>query len=523
VNTILLRGGTIHDGTGREPYVADVLVEGDEIAAVGRPEAPEAEMIDAFGLVVAPGFIDVHSHSDFTLLVDPRACSAIAQGVTLEIVGNCGHGCAPFLNRKLGPLSVYGPIQCHPAPPVTMGDYLTALSELPPAVNVMMLAPNGQLRLGTVGLQERPAATDEAKAMARELEAALDEGAMGYSTGLEYAQERGATEAEVAELARISARRGGFYATHTRDRDAGALGAVEEAIRTARAAGSRLQISHITPRSGPGMIARCIEAALDARSRGEPVWFDMHTRTFGFTHLKNIVPPHALEGSPDEIRGRLADLTNRTAWRNHRNLISGVGDWSKVVLVRSAHRREFEGKSFLEIGLATGRDPYDAALDILAADADQLLTAMVILLTYDEDQLRQTYVAEDCMIGSDATALAPDGPLAGETFYGAYTWAAWFWRRMVRETATFSPAEAVRRMTSLPASVFGLSRRGRIAPGYHADIIAFESASFREAGTLLQPNRLAEGMRHVLVNGVPSLRDGTFTGRRGGRVIRKAG
>jgi N-acyl-D-aspartate/D-glutamate deacylase len=517
---MLIRGGEVHDGSGRAPVIADVLIEGDRIAAIGAPEIPaDTPCIDAAGLVVAPGFIDVHSHSDYTLLVDPRAASSIHQGVTLEIVGNCGHGCAPITNAALAPLAIYGPATEHGLPPGSMAGYFERLATVRPAINVLTLAANGQLRLGAVGLASRPAARGERDAMGRALHEALEQGAAGLSTGLEYAHEIGASEDEVVELAAIAARAGGVYATHARNRDEAALSAIEEAIRTAERAGARLQISHLTPRSGMDTIERCIEAALAARRRGNPVHFDMHTRVFGFTHLKNIAPAAMLEGDAAEIRARLRDPATRRQLRAHLNIITRVG-FDRVVLVRSAARPEFAGLSFVEIGQRLGADPHDAAIDILAADAADLLHPMVILKTYTEEQLRTTYLAETCLIGSDATALAPDGPLAGEVFYGAYTWAAWFWRRMVRETGSFTRAAAIHRLAGMPADVFALPERGRIATGLKADVVVFDPDRFGELGTVEQPNRLATGMRHVFVNGVHTLAEGAQTGARGGEVLR---
>jgi N-acyl-D-aspartate/D-glutamate deacylase len=518
---VVLAGGEVHDGTGRAPVHTDIMIDGGSIASVGAGELPaEATVIDVSGLVVSPGFIDVHSHSDYTLFVDPRAVSSIAQGVTLEIVGNCGHGCAPLLNRALGPLAVYGPIGACGHPPDRMGSYLDRMEMERPAVNIMSLTPNGQLRLKAVGLEARAASPAEAQIMADDLVEAMAEGAAGFSTGLEYTQEFGATEEEVAALARVAGRAGGLYATHTRDRDEGAVEAVEEAIRTAERAGIQLQISHITPRSGPEAIRRCLDTALEARARGNPVHFDMHTRLFGFTHLKNIVPATALGGSLPEISARLRDPSRLESYRAHRNLIARCG-WEKVVVARSVTRPEWVGMSFAEIGAVTARDPLVAALDLLADEASDPTRAMVILRTYTEEQLRMTYEADDCMIGSDATALANDGPLADEIFYGAYTWASWFWRRMVRETRTFSRAEAIRRMTGLPATVFGLAGRGRIAPDFRADIAVFDPEGFSDRGTVAEPNLTAVGMRHVFVNGVHTLKDGIPTGERGGEVIRR--
>jgi N-acyl-D-amino-acid deacylase len=515
---ILVRGGLLIDGTGAAPFHGDVFIRGDRIEAIGNCDAPDAEVVDAQGLAVAPGFIDVHSHSDYTLLVDPRAVSSIKQGVTLEIVGNCGHGCAPLAHTKLAHLAVYGPVQEHGWPPATVAGYLEKLRAVRPAVNVLTLVPNGQLRLGAVGLEPREARSDERDMMRRSLTQALDEGAAGFSTGLEYAQEMGASEDEVTDLARLAGKRGGIYATHTRNRDDGALEAVREAIRTAEKAEVDLQISHISPRSGPAAIAACLDEALTARARGNPVNFDMHTRTFGFTHLKNIVPASVLDGNGQQVAERLRRQSLREKLRRHDNLITRC-PWEKVVLARSSASPELAGLTFSEIGSRLGLDPHDAALDLLAAETGQLLYPMVILRTYDEEQLFQTYLADDCMIGSDATALAPDGPLAVETFYGAYTWASWFWRRVVREKQLLRPEEAVRRLTSLPARVFSLKDRGRLAAGYKADVVIFKMEAFRELGTVEQPNLVAEGVRHLFVNGVHTIADGQISGLRGGVVL----
>ena len=204
---IALIGGTVIDGTGAAPRAANVLIDGDAIRAIGPFEPDEDDDVcDATGLVVAPGFIDIHSHSDFTLLTDPRAVSAIAQGVTTEIVGNCGYGCAPVIDARLASIAIYGALQGRALHPTTMSDYFARLETAKPAVNVMALVPNGQLRLGHVGLRAGPALPDELASMTWSLEAALDAGAAGYSTGLEYAQEAGASQAEVATLCRATAR-----------------------------------------------------------------------------------------------------------------------------------------------------------------------------------------------------------------------------------------------------------------------------------------------------------------------------
>jgi N-acyl-D-aspartate/D-glutamate deacylase len=523
-DTVVLRGGTVVDGTGRTaPEIADVLIQEGRVAALGRLDRVEAaEDLDVSGLVVAPGFIDIHSHSDFTLLVDPRAVSQIHQGVTTEVVGNCGYGCCPIGDPVLAREAIYG---YTPLRPITWTDakgYFDALRSAAPAVNVLTLVPNGQLRLAVLGVADRPARPDELGRMAELLRTALEQGAAGYSTGLEYATEMGASEAEVTTLCRIAAGHGGLYATHTRNRDEGALEAIDEALRTAARAGARLQISHITPRRGRAVAERAVEMVDKARATGLDVAFDMHTRLFGTTYLKTLLPLPALAGGSEAIARRLRDPVERGRIRNHRSIISAVGDWSKVVLMDSPSFPELNGEDFAGLSRRQGKPPIDCALGILLADCEEIHRPMVMLRTYREDELLLTYQHPLCSIGSDATALAPDGPLASTVFHGAYSWASWFFRRVVRETRSLSMVEAIHRLTGLPADRMRLADRGRLLVGVKADIAVLDPAHFGETATVAEPNRVAEGMVHVLVNGVFALRDGATTGHRAGMVLQTA-
>jgi len=359
--------------------------------------------------------------------------------------------------------------------------------------------------------------------MKRMLANGLEDGAFGFSTGLEYAQEHGAPEEEVAELCKVTAAAGGIYATHTRHRARGAASAVEEAVRTAQAAGIRLQISHIVPRGDESDTLACIEIVDQARRQGTDVSFDMHTRLFGFTHLKNLLPGWAIAGAPSDIAARLRDPTQREQMAAHPNLISGVGDWNRVLLVRSGVFPELDGLPIAEIARRWGKVPLDAAFDILLGEVDDILRPMVILKTYTEAMLRLAYAYPLCMVGSDATTLAPDGALAGEVFYGAYSWASWFYRRMVRETRLLTAEEAVARLAALPARTLGLSDRGVLQPQARADIVVFDPKRFGERATIDEPNLVAQGMVHVIVNGMPSMLNGRLTGQRGGMVIRARG
>ena len=519
---LVIRGGIIHDGTGGEPYPGDLAIEAGRLSAVGTVPPVECPELDATGLFVAPGFIDVHSHSDYTLLVDPRAMSAVHQGVTLEVVGNCGFGCFPIRDADLARKAIYGYSADVPIDWRTAGEYFERLQAAKPAVNVLSLVPNGQLRLSTVGLADRPADAAERAEMKVLLAESLGEGAWGYSTGLEYAQEAGATEDEVTELCRALAHAGGpLYATHTRRRDEGATDSVAEAIRSATAAGVRLQVSHLVPRNGIEEARRSTELVEGARARGLDVEFDMHTRTFGLTHLYAALPPWALAGDSVELAEILRDPAARDRMRPHRSILSAGNDWGRIVLLDNPFFREYGRRDIASVAAERGQEPLDTVYDLLLGGLEEPHRLMVIIHAYSEEEQREAFAHPLCVPGSDATTLGPDGPLAGTWFHGAYTWASWFYRFMVREERLLTPAQAVHKLTGQPAARLGLSDRGVLAEGAFADVAVFDPNRFAERGTTFEPNQLAEGMVHVLVNGVPTLRDGTLTGDRAGAVLKR--
>ncbi len=467
---LIIRGGTVHDGSGAEPVEADVLVDEGRIVDVGDLAHVEAQRLDARGCLVTPGFIDIHSHSDFTLVVDPRAVSSVHQGVTTEVVGNCGFGCFPIREPAKAGASIYGyrddtPIDWHDAP-----GYFARLEAAKPAVNVLSLVPNAQLRITAMHDPTDRARREDVERMARALREALDAGAFGYSTGLEYPVEEAADEDELAGLARVAADAGAIYATHTRGRAGDGVAGVEEAIRTARRAGVRLQISHLLPRGGDG--ERCVERVDAARAEGLDVAFDQHTRAHGFTYLR---------------------LARRL-----------FGDAFTRMLV--------DGRDLATIAAERGQDPHHTLDDLVREDPARTVT----FPAYTERQQRDIFAHPLCVPASDATALAPDGPLAHSRFDGAYTWAAWYWRAVVREWRALEPAEAIHRLTGRPAATLGLHDRGLLRKAARADVAVFEPGTFSE-----QPDRVAQGMRHVLVNGALTLTDGSPTGVRAGEVLRR--
>ncbi len=522
---LVITGGTVVDGTGAPGNAADVAVEDGRIAAIGdlRDADPERR-IDASGMIVAPGFIDIHSHSDYTLLVDPRAQSAVAQGVTTELIGNCGHGCAPITEPGRFTSNIYGYDPVVEIDWSTMPEYLDRLEAARPAVNVATLVPNGNLRLAAMTDPGATASPDEVRRMGMMLAEGLEAGAFGFSNGLEYALESAASEDETAELCRIVARAEALYATHERNKDIHAAEAIEEGIRVARASGARLQVSHIIPRRGspPGSIERVVELVEDARSSGIDAAFDAHTRLHGILNASAALPAWALEGTPDDLRARLRDPEARGRMKAHRSIVTNlqVVGWDRLYLFTSWACPDSVGRSFAELA-PRGGDPFDALLDVILAEAEDPHRSLIISHAYEEEWLRQTFRHPLCTLESDATALCTDGPLADTLFLGAYTWAAWFYRRFVRETGDFTVEQAVHKLTAAPAARIGLTGRGTLVPGNAADIVVFDPATYRETGTLEDPNHLAQGVHHVLVNGVPAIQNGTFTPNRTGQVLRR--
>ena len=516
---LAIRNGLVVDGTGSEPVPADVGIHEGRVVEVGVVADADRE-IDAAGKVVAPGFIDIHSHSDFTLLVDPRAASAVHQGVTLEVVGNCGFGCFPLLNKELAPKAIYGHSNDVPLTWTSAAGYFERLEEAAPAINVLSLVPNGQIRLSVVGLQDRPARPDELTRMKWLLDEALEQGAWGYSTGLEYAAERGADEDELVDMCVVCGRRHGIYATHTRRRDEGADEAVAEALRTGERSGVRLQVSHLIPRNGIESARRCVELVDGAAARGMDVAFDMHTRLYGTTFLLTALPPWAL-ADPARLREMLLSKEQRRAMRDYESILSAGGDWSRVVLLDNDAWPEYARRDVATIAAERGQEPLDAVYDLLLGAVDDASSLMVIIHAYTEEQQREAFAHPLCVPGSDATTMAPDGPLAGKVFHGAYTWAAWYLRFCVQQEKVLSLAEAIHRLTGAPAERLGLSNRGVLRPRAYADIVVFDPLVFREEGTTFEPSVLASGMDTVIVNGVPALLDGALTGKRAGRVLRR--
>lgn len=540
----LITGGTVIDGTGAPARRADVLIEGDRIAAItpqprrdtANPSTPsnpstspsptvgEAvatdpggadHVIDAAGRWVVPGFVDIHSHSDHTLLEDPRAVSAIAQGVTTELVGNCGYGCFPVVDPATAGRAVYGLSPRLALQPANASSYLERLDHRRPAVNVATLIPHGQVRLAVLGDAQRAATQHEIRQMIHHVDEGLAAGAFGISSGLEYPQERATTPDEMVALCRPVAQANGLYATHPRHRGPGSVEAVDEAIETAQRAAVRLQVSHLLPRV-EAETAGCLQALAHARERGVDVAFDMHTRTFGFTYLTALLPAD-LSGEADAAGPAGSDTPSRAEQAIAAHLQAyGLMAPAERIVIDQAPDSSIVGQSLAEL---TGRHRGSLVrcLAALHASADGDPTAITVrFTTYTTSALVEMFAHPWCLPASDAVTLCPDGPLASSRFHGAYTWAAWYFSTMRRD-GRLADTEIVRRLTSAPADRIGLVGRGRLEIGAFADVVVLDPAAYAPLGTPEDPNQLARGVDHVLVNGQPA----TATASRAGRILRR--
>lgn len=515
----ILRGGQVADGLGGEPVPMDVGVTGDRIVATGDLSGASAthEMIAA-GKLVCPGFIDVHTHSDAYLLIEPGAPSKIRQGVTTEITGNCGASAAPRWPGYTMPSDWLE--QDYPGEWRSVADYRELLQAQNPAVNSALLIGHRALRAAVMGLDARAATKDEIARMATLLEAALAEGGIGLSTGLVYAPAMCAQAEEIQALAKVVARHRGIYATHMRSEGAQVLEAIDEALGVARASGVRLQISHLKTagRANWHKLDAALEKICAARAEGLEVASDRYPYTASCTDLDVILPEWASQGGRAAILARLREPETRAKIRAEMAAERDERYWESVWIGSTHHpdNSGFAGKPILEAAAAWSLHPLDAALRLM--DTDELFTGG-IFFGMSEDNMGRILAEPWVMIGSDASIRAPWGPLSHDhphpRAYGTFP----RFLRAALDGKTVGVGEAVRKMTSLAADHFRLTDRGVIRPGAFADIIVLDPTAFRDRATYEKPHQFCEGVVGVWVNGVLTFRDGQETGARGGRML----
>lgn len=507
--------GMVLDGTGSAGRRVDVGVCGDRITAIGDLAKAEAgTVVDARDRIVCPGFIDTHSHSDAYLLIEPTAPSKVTQGVTTEVVGNCGASAAP----RLGAARMASDWMAHTYPGSwnTMAEYRRLLEQVKPAVNVVPLVGHNVLRASVMGYAGRAASPDELAAMERLLEQSLDEGGRGLSSGLIYPPGMYATREEIITLARGVKRKNGIYTSHMRSESSRLIEALEETIGVGRETGVRVQVSHLKT-SGQAnwhLIDAALETIERARRGGVSVAADRYPYISSCTELDVIFPDWATEGGRDAELARLRDPATRARLRAELLENRSERSWGNITIgSTSGENARFRGRPLEEVAAALGIEPVDAALFLIETDG---LTTSAFFQGMCEENLWTILAQPWVMIGSDASLRAPWGPLSRDyphpRAYGTFPKVL----RAALDGRTVPLAEAVRKMTSLPAVHFGLHARGEVREGYAADITVLDPVAIRDEAGYSDPHRLSSGIVHVVVNGVPVLENSRLTGQRSG-------
>lgn len=480
-DTTVFRDARVIDGTGAAPVLADVEVEGERIRAVVAPgSGTGAASIDARGLVLAPGFIDVHTHDDIAVLAEPDHACKTLQGVTSVVVGNCGVSAAPASDHTRG-FTIHERIR----------DYAAVVADAAPAVNVGALVGHGAVRAAVMGLRTDRAPDDaERGAMAQHVATAMDDGALGMSTGLAYEPGCYAEADEIAELAGVVAGRGGIYTTHMRDEGDGLLDSIRESIAVAEATGVPLQISHLKAagRSNWGRVTEALGLIDDATGRGVDVMADQYPYTRGSTLLEQVVRAGALDG-PSSF-GHLSP-----------------GD----ILVASAPKHpDWEGKTVEQIAQDVDTDAREMAEEIVEREGR---SCIVILDTMDEADVCAVMAHPAVMVGSDGV---PGGSKPHPRLHHTYPRVLGHY---VRGEAVLTLPDAIRRMTSLPAQRFGMADRGEVRAGTLADLVLFDPEVIIDTGTWSDPTSVPDGIVGVWVNGEQVVQAGAVTGARPGRFV----
>ena len=533
--------GLIIDGTGNPGYAADVGIVGDQIIAIGDlSDATSRETVDASGKVVAPGFVDMHTHSDLAVLFDPLTNSKIFDGVTTEVVGNCGIGVAPVseANRQL--LIDYLGTRMIGNLPVkielnwsSMAEYLDYVRRHPPALNVCALLAQGAVRIAVMGFDKQAPTNRQLSEMKSLVAAGMAEGAVGFSSGLIYMPGEFSTTDELAELAKEIKPYQGFYVSHIRNESEGVFDALEEALTIGEKAGVPVHVSHLKVAGqsvwgrSPELLARIDKANQD----GVETTFDLYPYTSGMTGLTACMPPWAFEGGVEKLLNRLADAEIRAkivadvengipGWQN---LFKAAGGWENITIttVNSEANKHLEGKTIRQIADLQDKDPYNTVFDLLIAEKGKVL---IVLLLMAEEDLINILRHPMSMIGSDGMSVSTEGIMSfGMPHPRAFGTRARVLARYVREKKVLSLEEAVKKMSYMPAWRLGLPKRGLLKAGYYADVVVFDPDTVQDNSTYSDPKHYSSGFEYVVVNGKVVLANGMHQKVFNGRVITRKG
>jgi len=522
---LIIRNGTLFDGTLTAPIEADLAVSGGRIAAVGRNLGSDARLvIDARGLAVAPGFIDIHSHADGSMFDDPNVESVVREGITTVIVGQDGSSRAPRRTSSGGADSLEDGDEGRRAYR-TVGDVLNAIEELPSAVNVASMVGLGTVRHAVVGDDDRPATADELAQMTALVEASLASGACGASSGLEYTPGMFAPRDELIALCKPLARRGLPYATHMRNEDDRVLESIDESIAVVRGAGCPLEISHLKTQGKRnwGKIDDAFRRIADARKAGLDVTFDRYPYIAYQTGLSNLFPKWSKDGGTSAFIARLSQADLRPRLRKEvLAKVDLIGGWDNVMIsgVSNDDDSSAEGQRLGTYAKSLGRDPYDVAEGLLTRSHGGV---GMVGFAMSEQNVARFLAHPLCMVCSDGGAYAIEGPARdGHPHPRALGTFPRVLGKYVREDKVLTLEQAIHKMSGAPAARLKLADRGHLKKDFAADVVVFDPATVADRATFADPYQYPVGISVVVVNGQVALRDGerTDTERRSGKALR---
>jgi N-acyl-D-amino-acid deacylase len=528
---VVIRHGTVYDGTGAAPAVEDIGINGDRIAARGDLSATRGRAeVDATGLAIAPGFINMLSHSETSLIADGRSQGDIRQGVTLEVFGESSMG--PINERmKQEQTERQGDIKFDIVW-TTLGEYLDHLTARGISPNVASFVSAATVRVNEIGSVNRAPTAEELDRMRAHVRRAMDEGAMGLTSALIYTPGVFAKTDELVALARVASESGGIYISHMRSEGNRLLEAIEEVVTIARDARIRAEIYHLKAAGKENWprLDDAIKRIEAAQKDGLEITADMYTYTAGSTGLDASMPPWVQEGGYKEWAKRLQDpkvrerlrremTTPTDAWENL--LLSAGGEGALLVGFKNEALRGYAGKTLAEVARLRGTPVPDTAMDLVVEDGSRV---QVVYFLMSEDNVKKQIRLPWVSYGSDAASMAPEGVFVKtSTHPRSYGNFARLLGKYVRDEHVIPLEEAIRKLTSLPAATLRIKDRGRLAPEYLADVVVFDPKTIADRATYEQPHQYSVGVRHVWVNGVQVLKDGEHTGSKPGRVVRGPG
>ena len=525
---IIIKGGTVYDGTGRAPVKADVGIKGDRIAAVGNLSRATSPMIvDATGLAVAPGFINMLSHSETSLIRDPRSLSEIKQGVTTQIFGELSMG--PLNDQMKQRLRESQGDVKYEIEWTTLAEFLTYLEKRGVSQNVASFIGAPTIREYVIGLEDKPPTPAQLDQMRELVRREMEAGALGITTALIYPPAFFAKTDELIELCKVAAKYRGKYTTHMRSEGNQLIEGVQETMRIGREAGLPVEIYHLKA-SGEAnwpKMDQVIKMIEDARRQGLKISANMYTYPAGGTGLDASMPPWVFDGGREAAYKRLQDPATRrkiadairTPTNDWENLYLLAGSPDRILLAsfKTEKLKPFTGKTLAEVAKLRGKDPIETIMDLVLEDRSRIGTIYFLMSEENiKKQIRQPWVS----FGSDAASIAPEGVfLKSSAHPRAYGNFARLLGKYVREEKVISLTEAVRRLTSLPATNLGLDHRGFLKEGMFADVVIFDPQTIADRATFENPHQLAVGVKHVFVNGVQVLKDGEHTGAKPGKAL----